>query len=67
MVEMYADAPLNSTAYQAGQSMLAAFPYFDVDGYRLVCPRLKTLLLYPTPPLEMYGGPRERLFYDFTP
>jgi hypothetical protein len=28
MVEMYADAPLNRPVYQAGESMLAAFPYF---------------------------------------
>jgi Glycosyl transferase family 2 len=67
MVEMYADARLDDTVYQPGQSLLAAFPYFDADGYRLVRPRLKHLLLYPTPPLEMYGGPRERLFYDFSP
>jgi hypothetical protein len=67
MVEMYADAPLNRPVYQAGQSMLAAFPYFDAGGYRLVRPRYKHLRHYPTPPLTLYGGPRERLFYDFMP
>ena len=67
MVEMYADAPLDQTVYEPGQSMLAAFPYFDADGYRLVEPRRKRLRKFPTPPLDLYGGPRERLFYDFRP
>jgi hypothetical protein len=66
MVELYADAPLDAAAYQPGQSMLAAFPFFDADGYRLVRPRFKHLKQYPTPPLDMYGTPRERLFYDFS-
>jgi hypothetical protein len=66
MVDMYADAPLDQISFQPGQSMLATFPYFDGDSYRLVRPRLKHLLLYPTPPLEMHGGARERLFYDFS-
>ena len=67
MVEMYSDAPLDASVYEPGRSMLEAFPYFDVEGYRLVRPRLKHLEQYPTPPLDMYGGPRERLFYDFSP
>jgi hypothetical protein len=67
MVEMYADAALNATVYRPGQSMLAAFPYFDAGGYRLVRPRLKHLRAFPTPPLALYGGARERLFYDFDP
>lgn len=65
MVEMYADAPLDRTVYTQGQSMLDAFPFFDADGYRLVRPRLKHLKAFPTPPLDMHGSPRERLFYDF--
>jgi hypothetical protein len=67
MVEMYSDSPFDATVYQPGQSMLAAFPYFDADGYRLVRPRLKHLAKYPTPPLDMHGGPRERMFYDESP
>ena len=66
MVEMYADAPLNRVVYQPGQSMLAAFPFFDAGGYRLVRPRYKQLKMFPTPALDMYGGPRERMFYDFS-
>jgi hypothetical protein len=66
MVEMYADAPLDAVPYQPGQSMLAAFSFFDASGYRLVRPRFKHLKQYPTPPLDMYGTPRERLFYDFS-
>jgi hypothetical protein len=66
MVEMYADAPLDRAHYQPGQSMLAAFPFFDGRGYRLVRPRYKQLKAFPTPPLDLYGSPRERMFYDFS-
>jgi hypothetical protein len=65
MVEMYADAPLDSSIYQAGASMLASFPYFDADGYRLVAPKRKHQGHYPVPGLDLHGGPRERLFYNF--
>ncbi len=67
MVEMYADAPLDSTSYRQGGSMLAAFPFFDGDGYRLISRRRSSLKRFPTPALDLHGGPRERLFYDFTP
>jgi hypothetical protein len=66
MVEMYADAPLDEPVYQAGGSMLAAFPHFDADGYRLVAGKRKHRKHFPTPALDMHGGPRERLFYDFS-
>jgi hypothetical protein len=65
MVEMYADAPLDRRIYQPGESMLETYPFFDTDGYRLISGKGKYLKRYPTPPLDMYGGPRERLFYDF--
>ncbi len=65
MVEMYGEAPLDRPVYQAGQSMLATFPFFDGGGYRLVRPRFKQLRAFPTPALDMYGSPRERMFYDF--
>ena len=67
MVEMYADAPLDQPVYRPGASMLAAYPYFDGDGYRLVRPSASHLKRYPTPPLDLHGGPRERLFYGFAP
>jgi hypothetical protein len=66
MVEMYADAPLDKAVYQPGASMLATFPFFDADGYRLVAPKRKHLRHFPVPALDMHGGPRERLFYDFS-
>jgi Glycosyl transferase family 2 len=67
MVEMYADAPLDSPVYQPGASMLAAFPFFDSEGYRLVGRKRKHTRHHPVPALDMHGGPRERLFYDFCP
>jgi hypothetical protein len=67
MVEMYAGAPLDSTSYRPGDSMLAAFPFFDGDGYRLISRRRSSLKRFPAPALDLHGGPRERLFYDFTP
>ena len=65
MVEMYGEAPLDRPVYQPGQSMLATYPFFDSGGYRLVRPRFKQLAAFPTPALDMYGSPRERMFYDF--
>jgi hypothetical protein len=65
MVEMYADAPLDQSCYRRGESMLAAYPFFDTTGYRLISRKRRSKKHFPTPPLDMYGGPRERLFYDF--
>ena len=67
MVEMYADARLDEPVYQPGASMLAAFPFFDADGYRLVAAKRKHRKHFPIPALDMHGGPRERLFYNFSP
>lgn len=64
MIDMYADAPLTRALYWPGDSMLAAFPYFDAEGYRLIPPKRKHRLRFPTPSLDLYGGARERLFYN---
>jgi Glycosyl transferase family 2 len=64
MIDMYADAPLTRALYWPGDSMLAAFPYFDAEGYRLIPAKRKHSRQYPTPPLALYGGARERLFYN---
>jgi hypothetical protein len=66
MVEMYADSPIDRTQYQPGESMLAACPFFDSDGYRLIGGKRGYVRRYPTPPVDLYGGPRERLFSDFS-
>ncbi len=63
MVEMYADDDKVSYSHSAGQSLVQAFPFFDAEGYRLLRPSGRFLKNFPTPPLEMHGGPRERLFY----
>lgn len=55
MVDMYANQPLMKIAYQAGQPLEQACPYFDRD-YRPM-PR-------PTFPYrDMLGGPRLRVLY----
>jgi hypothetical protein len=64
MVDMYADAPLTRALYWPGDSMLAAFPFFDADGYRLIPAKRKHRWKFPPPPLDLYGGARERLFYN---
>jgi len=64
---MYADAPLDQPVYQPGNSLIQTYPWFDAEGYRLVRPGRRRLRRFPTPPLHLHGGPRERLFYDFDP
>jgi Glycosyl transferase family 2 len=66
MIDMYADAPLDRVTYEPGTSMVEACPFFDATGYRLVAPKSKFLKRFPIPALDMYGGPRERIFYDFS-
>lgn len=65
MVEMYADHSNASSADANVQPLVKAFPFFDAEGYRLLRPSGRFLKKFPTPPLELLGGPRERLFYDF--
>lgn len=62
MVDMYAAEALNAARYAPGQSMLAQFPFFDSDGFRLAPPSSKHLRRFPTPGLDLLGGTRERLF-----
>jgi len=61
MLDMYSDQPMTKLAYQAGQDLLAACPYFDRD-YQFV-PRLGLPVCQPFPPTEPLGGPRARLFF----
>jgi len=66
MVEMYAGHdPAFNLQNDNRIPLIERYPYFDSDGYRLLRPSRKFFKKFPTPPLEMYGGPRERLFYHF--
>jgi hypothetical protein len=69
MVDMYADAPLADHVF-AGEpgGLRQAFAYFDGPappplGYRLLPPAARFLTAYPCPPVMVWGGLRERLFF----
>jgi hypothetical protein len=53
LVDMYADGPLMESSYVAGDSLAAAYPYFDPEGY--VERTFKDIL-------SVKGGPRMRAF-----
>lgn len=69
MIDMYADLPLRDHRFDAaaGRSLAASFPLFDGPGeaplgYMLHWPAKRFHAAYPTPPLRVVGGLRERLF-----
>ncbi|MFO1046545.1 MAG: tetratricopeptide repeat protein [Geminicoccaceae bacterium] len=57
MLDLYADAPLDSVRYQPGQSLIEAFPWFDGSGY---VRRDSNDFPY----FRLHGGARARLFHD---
>jgi hypothetical protein len=56
MLDMYSDRPLAETQPTPGRSLTEACPFFDRRSYRL----LPAAELFP--PMQIYGGVRERLF-----
>ncbi|MTH96766.1 glycosyltransferase family 2 protein [Roseibium sp. RKSG952] len=62
MVDMYSDKPPSELAYTPGEPFLNVCPYFDAGGYRLLPVSRHTRQNFPTPPFQLYGGARERLF-----
>jgi glycosyltransferase involved in cell wall biosynthesis len=56
LLDMYGDGPIASTAYAAGDSLVAACPYFDGDSYDIAS-------LDATHPVPAIGGPRARVFW----
>ncbi len=57
MLDMYGAAPLGALEYMAGESFLAACPWFDPGPYWRTNPNAEC------PPQEIYGGVRQRVFY----
>ena len=55
LLDMYADGPLRDIGYRAGDSLLAACPWFDPAPYR-------TVQAAAFPHVQLYGGVRERVF-----
>ena len=49
LLDMYADRPLNDVGYRAGDSLLAACPWFDPAPYR-------TVQVHAFPHIQIYGG-----------
>ncbi|WP_346896677.1 glycosyltransferase family 2 protein [uncultured Roseibium sp.] len=64
MIDMYPKGALDQIQFSAGDSMLDASPYFDPDGYRLIPMHPRMRSEYNTPPYALFGGARERLFYE---
>jgi hypothetical protein len=55
VLDMYSDWPIRDTVYHSGQPLLEAAPYFDRGPYeRIDVPQC--------PGVQLYGGPRTRLF-----
>jgi glycosyltransferase involved in cell wall biosynthesis len=55
LLDMYAEAPLKDVGYRAGDSLIAACPWFDPAPYR-------TIEAAAFPHVQIYGGVRERIF-----
>lgn len=69
MLDLYADRPLAEHVFDPadGVSLAEAFPFFDGPGaggpgYVMRPITAATRRRYPTPPVELRGGARERLF-----
>lgn len=67
MIDMYADRPLEDHVYDTSQGtgLAGAFPFFDgpapaPDGYFMRRARGR----YPTPPVVLSGGMRDRIFTE---
>lgn len=57
LLDMYSDGPIRETRHQPDQPFLSTCAFFDSASYRILpCPN-------EFPPLQIYGGPRERMFW----
>lgn len=56
VIDMYSSKPIKKTFYKSGEPFIKACPYFDSETYR----GIKTPAF---PPIQVYGGPRERVFW----
>ncbi|WP_162914125.1 glycosyltransferase family 2 protein [Taklimakanibacter lacteus] len=57
MIDMYADGPASDFTYRQGESFVETAPYFDPK------PGWLRPISGVFPPIQMYGGVRERLFW----
>lgn len=63
MVDMYPTAPLADCRYEAGTPFLDVANHFDAGNYRMEATPRKIVRDWPTPPVRVFGGARERRFY----
>ncbi len=64
MIDMYGEDPIDRAPYTPGQPFLEACPYFDGVGYRIDWfSKRKRARTQQTPPFQVRGGVRERLFF----
>jgi hypothetical protein len=67
MVDMYKDGPLSGQVYSGVEPLEVEFPFYDdplkdpVSHRFLAAPR-RFVKRWPTPPMIMYGGMRDRVF-----
>lgn len=64
MVDMYPEGDLAKCHYVPGTPFLDVAPMFDVGNYRMESYSRKSLSNWPTPPVHVRGGARERLFHS---
>jgi len=57
VIDMYSQAPIKEALYKSGEPFLGTCQYFDANTYRAY-----EVPAYP--PVQVYGGPRERVFWS---
>jgi hypothetical protein len=57
VLDMYSKVPIKEAVYRSGAPFLKTCPYFDGETYRV-------LRVRQHPPVQVYGGPRERVFWS---
>ncbi|MFN3613058.1 MAG: glycosyltransferase family 2 protein [Rubrimonas sp.] len=63
MVDMYPSGPLSACRYEPGTPFLDAADHFDAGNCRMTATPAKILRRWPTPPVQVFGGARERRFH----
>jgi hypothetical protein len=67
MVDMYKDGPLSGQVYSGAGPLEVEFPFYDdpqkdPSSHRFLAAPSRFVKRWPTPPMIMYGGMRDRMF-----
>ena len=57
VIDMYSKVPIREAVYKSGEPFVETCPYFDMETYR-------ALKVPALPPIQVFGGPRERIFWS---